>query len=169
MTDVGALLADPSRIGALSPQEAHRLLVQLSAILLALAARVGAAAQDAPTPSEINSDLELRHLTPRHVAGLLSETEGRVRQMCRAGTLPATKFGKGWRIPEAALRAWLAGQTTGMDNGLSAPYSPRHARSRGAVAQKGSGAHAHDASALGAGRLARLRAGSPRPPVPRRD
>ncbi len=169
MTDLGALLADPSRIGALSPQEAHRLLVQLSAVSLALAARVGAAAEDTSSPSQVNSDLGLRHLTLRHVAGLLSETEGRVRQMCRAGTLPATKFGKGWRIPEAALRAWLAGQTTGMDKELSAPYSPRHARPRGAVAQKGSGAHAHDAPAPRAGQLAHLRAASPRPSAPRQD
>ncbi len=114
MADLGALLADPSKIGALSSHEAWLLLVQLSALLVPLAARGGAAADDRATKSGVDPDAGLRHFTPRYVARLLSESEGRVREMCRAGTLPAIKWGKGWRISETELRAWVAERDRGV-------------------------------------------------------
>jgi excisionase family DNA binding protein len=181
MADLGALLANPSEIGALSSHEAWHLLVQLSALLVPLAARAGVAKEDCAPKGGTDPDLGLRHFTPRYVAGLLSERESRVREMCRAGALPAIKSGKGWRISETALRAWLADRDPGIDKTLYTAYSPRHAWSeRAAAAPKRAGAqtdrarrlhggHTDHSDAQGARRVARRRAEGPVLPDPSGD
>jgi len=48
-------------------------------------------------------------LTPVQVAERLAVPVGTVVMMCASGRLPgAKKFGRRWRIPEAALRAYFA-------------------------------------------------------------
>jgi excisionase family DNA binding protein len=69
------------------------------------------------TPAEPLDDL--RHLTPVQVAELLNLKEAYVHELCRSRQLPATKQGKYWIIPVAALREWLGRSRRGIDLGRS--------------------------------------------------
>ena len=44
-------------------------------------------------------------LTPEECANILGISYEQVRKLCRTGALPATKFGKLWRVQKEALQA----------------------------------------------------------------
>ena len=47
-------------------------------------------------------------LTASEAATILDLTDGRIRQLARAGTLKAVKFGRDWQIDRAAVEAYAA-------------------------------------------------------------
>jgi excisionase family DNA binding protein len=49
-------------------------------------------------------------LTTKEVAEVLRVTETTVKNMLNAGTIPAAKFGRAWRINRDDLLAYLRGQ-----------------------------------------------------------
>ncbi|MBI2019056.1 helix-turn-helix domain-containing protein [Candidatus Daviesbacteria bacterium] len=51
--------------------------------------------------------LEEEYLTPEEVAKILKVEKITIYRMCRAGKLPAVKFGKVWRISSKKLREVL--------------------------------------------------------------
>jgi len=55
-------------------------------------------------------------LTPQEVSDLLRVSVYTVRRWIKEGTLPAYKVGRGWRIHESEMSAWLEHRQS------SAPY-----------------------------------------------
>ena len=105
--DLAQLLQDPARVGDLPPAEARALLLRLAPVveglrLRALHAGVSNGQPVAPEPDRL--------LTPEEAAERLNMTVARVRELCRLRHLPAFKAGRGWRLPERALRAWAEKQ-----------------------------------------------------------
>lgn len=88
--------------------------------------REAAPAPAGPSPAPLE---ELRHVTPADVAELLNLKEPYIHELCRTGKLPATKKGKYWIIPVAALREWLAYPRRDVDtSGQAARHSADHPR-----------------------------------------
>lgn len=63
-----------------------------------------------PTDDQPDPDL-VGSLRMEHVAADLDVTPAVVREMARAGTLPAFKVGKSWRIGRREYVAWKAERT----------------------------------------------------------
>ncbi len=102
--DVVKLLQDPARVGELPPEQARRLVVPVSTLAAALAAR---AAEDGQAPAESRAEEE-RLLTAKQVADRLGIPTARVYEMVRRRELPAKRFGRTVRIDPADLRALIA-------------------------------------------------------------
>jgi excisionase family DNA binding protein len=56
-------------------------------------------------------------LTPQEVSDLLRVSVYTIRRWIKEGTLPAFKVGRGWRIRESDLDAWLVGQRPHLQTG----------------------------------------------------
>lgn len=48
-----------------------------------------------------------KNYTTVEVAAICRVTEWTVREWCKAGTIPATKAGRKWLIPESSLKQYL--------------------------------------------------------------
>lgn len=105
--DLALVVADPRRIADLQVDDIPGLLGALEQLKAVLWQRLllAATAQAAPPASDPVDDL--RHLTPHQVSELLNLKPAYVQELCRIGKIPATKSGKYWMIPVAALRRWL--------------------------------------------------------------
>jgi excisionase family DNA binding protein len=58
-------------------------------------------------------------LTPQEVSDLLRVSVYTVRRWIKEGTLPAYKVGRGWRIHESDMNAWLERRQSPMPDDLS--------------------------------------------------
>jgi Helix-turn-helix domain len=71
-------------------------------------------------------------LSPAKLAELWGMPVAKVRELCRAGLIPARKLGpKEWVVPVAALRAWA---TTGLDKACTATLQSTHETTPGQAA-----------------------------------
>lgn len=118
------LVQDPARVADLSDREVRQLLLRVSALLTALAARAPA--------SENGQPEEDRLLAPAEAAARLGIRLSRVRELTRSGALPSVKIGKYVRIRPTALAQWLAEQEAKkpLSFGRSVAYSSAYARGR---------------------------------------
>ena len=106
---LAALLADPARAGDLPPERAVTLLLQLTALQAALAARLQAMPMSV-IPAEKRAEAD-RLLTVAQAAEVLSVKAGWLYR--RSGKLPfARKLGGNLRFSERGLRTWAANQGT---------------------------------------------------------
>lgn len=101
-----------------NPRSLSQLLGSLERLKAIAWGRLLATAALPERPSAEPLD-DLRHLTPVQVAELLNLKEAYVHELCRSRQLPATKQGKYWIIPVAALREWLGRSRRGIDLGPS--------------------------------------------------
>jgi len=104
------LLVDPAKIGNLRDGELSRILVQISALLAMVSARIGLTiANGQPEVAEETAE-NLQQLTVSKVAALLDMPKARVYELIRRGQMPAVRVGvKNVRVPRVALREWIAG------------------------------------------------------------
>jgi excisionase family DNA binding protein len=104
------LLVDPDKIGKLSDGELSRILVQISALLAMVSARIGLTiANGQPEVAEETAE-NLQQLTVSKVAALLDMPKARVYELIRRGQMPAVRVGvKNVRVPRVALREWITG------------------------------------------------------------
>jgi hypothetical protein len=145
------LHAHPERAATLSPEVRAQLLIQCAGVLVALGAPAVTAAADGAKPSPDGLDV----LTTKRLAKLWGMPEGKIRELCRQGKIPARKLGsKEWIVATAALRDWLATRPLDSSLGLPVPsvYDPEAA-----------GAHPPQAAPVVAGRA------RPHPRRPRAD
>lgn len=155
---LGDLLVDPAKIGQLSDGELNQILVQISALLAMVSARIGLAiATRQPEVGEETAEY-LQQLTVSKVAALLDMPKARVYELIRRGQMPSVRVGvKNVRVSRVALREWIARHQGPEDNWLrsKAPATPStHSASSG-------GAPRHRRQyrrALGAGQRANSRA-----------
>jgi excisionase family DNA binding protein len=103
------LLVDPAKIGQLSDGELNQILVQISALLAMVSARIGRAiANRQPGVWEETAEY-LQQLTVSKVAALLDMPKARVYELIRRGQMPAVRVGvKNVRVSRVALREWIA-------------------------------------------------------------
>jgi excisionase family DNA binding protein len=85
----GFALPDPSAVGTIPVAQLPAVLVQLTALLVAIGARL--AMPPAPSPTSPYSAEE--------AAALLGKTKTWVWRQARAGRLPGRKSGKTWTFP----------------------------------------------------------------------
>lgn len=121
---LGQILENPARVAELSDQEARQILVHVSALLVALAARVPASQNGQPEADRL--------LTPAEAAACLGVRRSRIYELTRTGGLPLVKVGKYVRIRPAALAQWLAEQEAKkpLSVGTSVAYSRTYAGGR---------------------------------------
>ena len=103
------LLVDPAKIGQLSDGELNQILVQISALLTMVSARIGRAiANRQPGVWEETAEY-LQQLTVSKVAALLDMPKARVYELIRRGQMPGVRVGvKNVRVSRVALREWIA-------------------------------------------------------------
>ena len=105
-----AVLADPVRAGEVGPQQAAALLLELTCVQSALAARLAAVPAPTPRPATPVSDRG-KWLTADQVAERLGVTRRWV--YAHAGELEAQRLSrKCLRIPQRAVERWLAEKRT---------------------------------------------------------
>jgi len=105
MINLDLLLADPSKVERLTSAEIRGLLVRMSSLLAALAARF-TRDEAPPVRSGVEGD-DGRLCTIPEVAKQLAVPESRAYDLARRGELPAVKIGRYVRVPAASLQAWL--------------------------------------------------------------
>ncbi len=133
---LGQILEHPARVAELSDQEARQLLVRVSALLAALAARV---------PASENGQPGDRLLTPAEAAARLGVRRSRIYDLTRAGALPAVRVGKYVRVRASALTQWVTDLEKAFSSGLSLRYNVKY---------EGQGAPRHpQAARANAGRI----------------
>jgi len=126
--DLVRLLQDPARVADIPATEARRLVVPVSTLAAALAARAAMSEDDNPGQPEAPAEKE-RLLTIPNVAALLSVPKGYVYELARRGAIPTVRFGKYVRIAASALREWVARhQEKGLDKALYDSYSSSKGR-----------------------------------------
>ncbi len=174
--DLARLLEDPARAADLSDEQARKVLVRISALLTALSARTGTAADENGRPEAPAEALQLLGV-PR-VAELLDLPKARIYELIRQGELPAARVGaKNVRVPYAALREWVArrqdkGVDTAISNmltsshdGLRGTPNPRTARAHAAPIRRAGRRSLRDGKPLGAGQGAGSGTGGPADPA----
>jgi hypothetical protein len=116
-----AVAADPTLAAGLAPAARQVLMLKAAAVIAACAAPP----QGRESPPDSHGSLAI--LTTRHLAEIWKMPEAKIRDLCRAGTLPARKLGsKEWVIAADALRDWLpkAPLAKQVSPGLSSSYDP---------------------------------------------
>jgi hypothetical protein len=116
-----ALALNPTLAIDLTADVRHALTLKVAAVLVALAVPASEHAASSEPPERLGI------LTTKHLGALWRMPEAKIRELCRAGTLPARKLGpKEWVIAADALRDWLprAPLVKQVSPGLSSPRDP---------------------------------------------
>jgi len=174
------LLADPTRVEALTPWEACSLLLACSALLTALAARAWGVPAQQPSAPDASDPL----LTMLTVAEVLGIPESRARELGRRGELPTVNIGKYVRVRKSDLDTWVAAhrqnrldQTLNRGYSLYQGYKERrdwarvspHSQAAGSQSSQARRSDGHDRNergAMGARRKTNQRACGPIPSTP---
>jgi excisionase family DNA binding protein len=129
---LGELVAQPSRVDELAPEQARALLVAIACLQPLLIARaIASGASAAPVEPED------RWLTAVEVAARTGFTAPYVLELCRRGVLASMRQGKYVRIPESGLRSWSAAQAHPLDKAGSVTLPSAHDAQRGAPRPQG--------------------------------
>ena len=108
--ELGQLLEDPAKLGGLRDGELRQILVEISALLAMVSARIGSTVGSDQRELAEDAAENLQQLTVSKVAALLDVPKARVYELIRRGQIPALRVGaKNVRVSRVALREWIAG------------------------------------------------------------
>jgi len=106
--ELGQLLEDPAKLGGLRDGELRQILVEISALLAMVSARIGSTVGSDQRDVAEEAAENLQQLTVSKVAALLDVPKARVYELIRRGQIPAVRVGvKNVRVPRVALREWI--------------------------------------------------------------
>jgi len=107
--ELDELVVDPAKIGKLPDVELGHILVQISALLAMVSARIGSTVGSDQRELAEDAAENLQQLTVSKVAALLDVPKARVYELIRRGQIPALRVGaKNVRVSRVALREWIA-------------------------------------------------------------
>lgn len=127
-SDLTNLLENPAQVEQLPPETIPPLLVALSTLQGALAARLlRVAVRQEGQPGSPGGEPKL--LSVPEAAALLGVPAGYAYELARRGEIPTVRFGKYVRVSASALREWVARrQEKGRDTTVSSAYSSQRTR-----------------------------------------